>query len=138
MNKQELQLVHVQRHDDALLAVRAPLNGSDTSSCQSDTRRTSMKTLRSQVTAYYQLQSRTSEDTMAAIADLGRIVELMSEEGLKSLEMSLCLLEQGRLYAVLGDEDSRRRKMRSAAQIRLLCLGVEHPSSQSILAQAYL
>lgn len=95
-----------------------------------------MKEIRSALTRYYQ-GSMPEDETLQAVSRLRHLTDLMEVEGLIGMELSLCLVEQAQLFAQLGDQDSRRRKLRQALQYRLLCLGVDHPSSVALTAQAY-
>lgn len=95
-----------------------------------------MKDTRANLTQYYQ-GPMTEEDTLHAISQLRSLVDVMQVEGLIGMELSLCLTEQAQLFAHLGDEDSKRLKLRHALQARLLCLGVDHPSSRALAAQIH-
>ncbi|KAI1763411.1 hypothetical protein GGR53DRAFT_467446 [Hypoxylon sp. FL1150] len=89
-----------------------------------------MANLRREISAYYMgLAERQDGDIYVAIAKLRELVSLFEEEGLFGLELSLVYVEQARLFAQLGDDVGRRDKFRKAVQIRLLCLGSDHPSS---------
>ncbi|KAI1097543.1 hypothetical protein F4804DRAFT_351528 [Jackrogersella minutella] len=95
----------------------------------SDQRRDEMARLRGELSAYYQRESSGQDDIYDAMAKLRRIAQLMENENLIGLELSLIYVEQAQLFDKLHDERGRRDKLRKAVQIRLLCLGADHPSS---------
>ncbi|RYP34230.1 hypothetical protein DL767_004353 [Monosporascus sp. MG133] len=93
--------------------------------------------LRRKLTLYNQNNAPTEEDHYEAMLHLRQLVETMEEEQLESLELSLCYAEQARIFALLGDERGRRDKTRKALQLRLLCLGADHPSSVDLALQVH-
>ncbi|EMR70855.1 hypothetical protein MGN70_004966 [Eutypa lata] len=94
-----------------------------------------MADLRLQITTYYHLESRPQADIYAAMNNLRELAELMEQEELPSLELSNVYLEQSSLFHKLGDQRGRRLKHRQALQMRLLCLGANHPSCVSLASE---
>ncbi|KAK8140167.1 hypothetical protein PG984_000233 [Apiospora sp. TS-2023a] len=94
----------------------------------SENRRAKMKSLRAQLTAHHRAEAPSMEAVRQAIAVCRELVETLEQEGLVGVEMALCLGEQSRLYAILGDDDSKERLHRQSLIIRRLCIGAEHPS----------
>ncbi|RYP80547.1 hypothetical protein DL769_002431 [Monosporascus sp. CRB-8-3] len=92
---------------------------------------------RHKLTLYNQNNDPTEDGHYEAIPHLRQPVETMEEEQLESLELSLCYAAQARTFALLGDERGRRGKMRKALQLRLLCLGADHPSSVNLALQVH-
>ncbi|KAI6083239.1 hypothetical protein F4821DRAFT_281045 [Hypoxylon rubiginosum] len=92
-----------------------------------------MARLREELSAYYKGAGEDQDgEIYVAIAKLRELASLFEEEGLYSLELSLVYVEQAQLFAMLGDDVGRRDKIRKAVQIRLLCLGTDHPSSAQL------
>lgn len=87
-----------------------------------------MKSLRDQLTAQHGAESPSPEEIREAISASRELVSVMEAEGLAGLEMALCLAEQSRLHAILGDEDSQERLHRQSLIVRRLCVGFDHPS----------
>ncbi|KAK8035806.1 hypothetical protein PG991_001879 [Apiospora marii] len=103
-------------------------NATDDANRASEGRRSKLKTLRAELTAYHQAESSTMDATRQAIATSRELVETLEQEGLVGLEMALCLAEQSRLHTILGDGESADRLNRQSLIIRRLCVGAEHPS----------
>ncbi|RYP78753.1 hypothetical protein DL771_000420 [Monosporascus sp. 5C6A] len=97
----------------------------------------SMVELRRRLTTYNQNNNASEESHYEAITNLRELVTCMEEETMESLELSLCYLEQARILSLLGDERARRDKARKALQLRLLCLGADHPSSADLALQVH-
>ncbi|RYP24366.1 hypothetical protein DL765_000630 [Monosporascus sp. GIB2] len=102
---------------------------ADCTSPDSDTRRSAMASLRSQLVAYYRNNTASLDDIYTAISLLRELTALIEGDGLEGLELSLAYVEQARLFDLLGDERGRRDKLRKALQFRLLCLGADHPTA---------
>ncbi|KAK8083825.1 hypothetical protein PG996_002606 [Apiospora saccharicola] len=80
------------------------------------------------MTAYYQMEAPSQDDTLAAIATLRDLVETIEEEDLTGLELSLRLGEQARLQGLVGDTEGARITQRRSMIVRRLCVGADHPS----------
>ncbi|KAK7923466.1 SET domain-containing protein [Apiospora marii] len=94
----------------------------------SEDRRSKMKSLRAELTAHHQAEAPTMDAIRQAIAVSRQLIDTMEQEGLFGIEMALCLAEQSRLYALLGDDESKDRLHRQSLIVRRLCIGAEHPS----------
>ncbi|KAK8055625.1 SET domain-containing protein 5 [Apiospora rasikravindrae] len=94
----------------------------------SEAKRNSMKSLREQLTRHHEAELPGPEETREAISASRELIKTMEDEGLFGLEMALCLAEQGRMFTILGDNESAERLNRQSMIIRRLCIGFDHPS----------
>ncbi|XXG95629.1 hypothetical protein Hte_001897 [Hypoxylon texense] len=79
-----------------------------------------MTELRKELTAFYNNEAeRDHDDKYAAMNTLRRIAQLLEEEGLYGLELSLVYMEQARICDSLGEDEGRRDKMRQALKEKL-------------------
>lgn len=104
---------------------------------ESESNRTELVHLCEELDEIYGNDDGTREYTLTTIGKLLEIVAWLERKGLLGLELLDCRLELANLFGQVGNWQERRRQIGIASHLQIICMGTNHPLSQSLREESY-